>query len=93
MPKKKPVRHFRKLVSDDVNVEKAAVAVIEIGENKNPTYLNGYKGGMYQVLVTTLKPDDGYAESLKKTRKIKYCFQKRRKAYRKEVPATVRLRI
>ena len=41
-----------------------AVAVLEIGENKNPEYLNGYNGGFYQVLVTAFEPDTGYVETL-----------------------------
>lgn len=41
-----------------------AVAVLEIGENKNPEYLNGYNGGFYHVLVTAFEPDTGYVETL-----------------------------
>ena len=41
-----------------------AVAVLEIGENKNPEYLNGYNGGFYQVLVTAFEPDAGYIERI-----------------------------
>ena len=47
------------------------IAVVEIGENKNIEYMNGYQGGKYQVLVTTLNPDDGYIEDLRNKKAIK----------------------
>jgi hypothetical protein len=49
----------------------SAIAVVEIGENKNIEYMNGYQGGKYQVLVTTLNPDDGYIEDLRNKKAIK----------------------
>lgn len=38
--------------------------MLDIGENKNPEYLNGYDGGFYQVMVTAFGEDIGYVETL-----------------------------
>jgi len=55
---------YVEVVEFDTAEKQKAVAVLEIGENKNPEYLNGYNGGFYQVLVTAFEPDTGYVETL-----------------------------
>ena len=55
---------FVEVVEFETERKQKAVAVLEIGENKNPEYLNGYNGGFYQVLITAFEPDTGYVETL-----------------------------
>jgi hypothetical protein len=69
------------------------MAVIEIGEHKNPEYLNGYKGGKYQILITAFNPDDGVIDSILNKKSNRVLYPKNKKAHRKEVPATMCLRI
>ena len=55
---------FVEIVEFESESKQKAVAVLEIGENINPEYLNGYNGGFYQVLVTAFDPDTEYVETL-----------------------------
>ena len=59
---------------------KEAVAVIEIGEDKNPAALNGYRGGKYQVLITAFNPDENIIDSIlnKKSNRVLYPKKKKR---------------
>ena len=56
-----------------------AVAIIEIGEHKNPQYLNGYKGGEYQVLITTFNPDENTIESILNNSSNRVLYPKKKK--------------
>ena len=58
---------------------KEAVAVVEIGEDKNPAALNGYRGGKYQVLITAFNPDENTIDSIlnKKSNRILYPKKKK----------------
>ena len=56
-----------------------AVAIIEIGEHKNPQYLNGYKGGEYQVLITTFNPDENTIESILNNNSNRVLYPKKKK--------------
>ena len=55
---------YVEIVEFETKAKKKAVAVLEIGEKKNPEYLNDYEGGFYQVLVTAFEPDEGYIDTL-----------------------------
>ena len=55
------------------------IAVIEIGEHKNPEYLNGYKGGEYQVLITAFNPDDGFIDSILNKKSNRVLYPKKKK--------------
>jgi len=48
---------YAEIVRFETEAKKRAIAVIEIGENKNAIHMNGYEGGIYQVLVTAFVPD------------------------------------
>lgn len=48
---------YVEIVRFETEAKKRAIAVLEIGENKNAIHMNGYEGGTYQVLVTAFVPD------------------------------------
>ena len=56
-----------------------AIAVIEIGEDKNPEYLNGYKGGKYQVLITAFNPDENTIDSILNNSNNRVLYPKKKK--------------
>ena len=49
---------YVEIVRFETESKKRAIAVLEIGENKNAIHMNGYEGGIYQVLVTAFVPDN-----------------------------------
>ena len=51
---------YVEVVKYDASTGSKAVAVLEIGGNKDTPYLNGFEGGSYHTLVTAFKPDAGY---------------------------------
>lgn len=51
---------YVEVVKYDTSKGSKAVAVLEIGGNKDTPYLNGFEGGSYHTLVTAFKPDAGY---------------------------------
>ena len=55
-----------------------AIAVIEIGEDRNAPQLNGYKAGRYQILVTAYPPDS-YKEvrEILQNKKIEFSLAKK----------------
>lgn len=55
-----------------------AFAILEIGEDKNPVYMNGYDGGMYNILVTTFPPDSGKLKTLLENPKNEVIFDKKK---------------
>ena len=55
------------------------IAVIEIGEEKNPAALNGYKGGKYQILITAFNPDDGFIDSILNKTSNRVLYPKKKK--------------
>ena len=48
---------YAEIVRFETEAKKRAIAILEIGENKNAIHMNGYEGGIYQVLVTAFVPD------------------------------------
>ena len=48
---------YAEIVRFETETKKRAIAILEIGENKNAIHMNGYEGGLYQVLVTAFVPD------------------------------------
>lgn len=56
-----------------------AVAVIEVGESKSPNYLNGYKGGIFQILVTAFGRNNEYIDSLSNKKGNKKVYPKKGK--------------
>lgn len=55
-----------------------AIAVLEIGDNKDAVYMNGFEGGLYNILVTTFPPDSGKVSEIlsKKSNHIVYDAKK-----------------
>lgn len=51
---------------------KKAIAVLEIGNNKDVVYMNSFEGGLYNVLVTTYPPNSGEIEKLVKNNQVIY---------------------
>lgn len=51
---------------------KKAIAVLEIGNNKDVVYMNNFEGGLYNVLVTTYPPNSGEIEKLVKNNQVIY---------------------
>ena len=49
---------YAEIVRFVTEAKKRAIAILEIGENKNAIHMNGYEGGIYQVLVTAFVPDN-----------------------------------
>lgn len=49
---------YVEIVRFETEAKNRAIAVLEIGENKNAIHMNGYEGGLYQVLVTAFAPDN-----------------------------------
>ncbi|MBQ9860950.1 MAG: hypothetical protein IJO75_01690 [Clostridia bacterium] len=55
-----------------------AFAVLEIGEDKDSVYMNGYEGGLYNILVTTFPPDSGELKKLLENPKNEVIFDKKK---------------
>lgn len=53
-----------------------AFAILEIGDNKDSVYMNGFEGDLYNVLVTTFPPDAGELHKLLNNPKNKVVFDK-----------------
>lgn len=49
---------YAEIVRFETEAKKRAIAILEIGENKNAILMNGYDGGIYQILVTAFIPDN-----------------------------------
>ncbi len=58
--------------------KKKAFAVMEIGENKDSVYMNGYEGGLYNILVTTYPPDSGKLRELLENRNNDVVYNKKK---------------
>lgn len=59
---------------------KKAFAVIEIGNNKDAVYMNGYEGGLYNILVTSYPPDSGELKKLLNKPSNKVIYDKKKDA-------------
>ena len=55
---------YVEVVKFDTKTGDKAFAVIEIGNNKDAVYMNGYEGGLYNILVTTYPPQSGKLKEL-----------------------------
>ncbi len=51
-------------VKDSSKKGSKAVAVLEIGDYKSESHLNGYKDGSYNVLVTAFEPNETYVSDI-----------------------------
>ncbi|MBQ3146790.1 MAG: hypothetical protein IJB91_03585 [Oscillospiraceae bacterium] len=66
-----------------------AFAVIEIGNNKDSVYMNGYEGGLYNILVTTYPPKTGKLKELLKNSNNEVIYEKKKDAPQRTSGSTV----
>ncbi len=66
-----------------------AFAVIEIGNNKDAVYMNGYEGGLYNILVTTYPPRAGKLRELLKNSRNQVIYDKKKDAPQRTSGSTV----
>ncbi len=57
---------------------KKAFAILEIGENKDAVYMNGYEGGLYNILVTAFPPEPGKLQKLLKGKDNEVIYDKQK---------------
>ena len=55
---------YVEVVKYDASTGSKAIAVLEIGDYKSESHLNGYKGGSYNVLVTAFEPNVTYVSDI-----------------------------
>ena len=58
--------------------KKKAFAVIEIGNDKDAVYMNGYEGNLYNILLTAFQPDVGKLQELLKGKENVVIFDKQK---------------
>ena len=73
-----PDGRFAEIVEIETADNGKVVAVVEANQNINPKHLNGYKGGSYQVLVTTFPPDTGVVEGMLKSKENIVVYPKKK---------------
>ena len=66
-----------------------AFAVIEIGNNKDSVYMNGYEGGLYNILVTTYPPKTGKLKELLTNSNNDVIYDKKKDAPQRTSSSTV----
>ncbi len=66
-----------------------AFAVIEIGNDKDSVYMNGYEGGLYNILVTTYPPKAGKLKELLKNPNNQVIYDKNKDAPQRTSGSTV----
>ena len=66
-----------------------AFAVIEIGNNKDSVYMNGYEGGLYNILVTTYPPKTGKLTELLRNSHNDVIYDKKKDASQRTSSSTV----
>ena len=66
-----------------------AFAVIEIGNNKDSVYMNGYEGGLYNILVTTYPPKSGKLKELLTASSNEIIYDKNKDASQRTSSSTV----
>lgn len=66
-----------------------AFAVIEIGNNKDSVYMNGYEGGLYNILVTTYPPKSGKLNELLSNSDNQVIYDKKKDASQRTSSSTV----
>lgn len=66
-----------------------AFAVIEIGNNKDAVYMNGYEGGLYNILVTTYPPKSGKLKELLTASSNEIIYDKSKDASQRTSSSTV----
>ena len=71
---------YVEVVKFDTKTGDKAFAVIEIGNNKDAVYMNGYEGGLYNILVTTYPPKSGKLRELLNTPSNKVIYDKNKDA-------------
>ena len=59
---------------------KKALAIVEIGNTKNEIHMNGYEGGLYNILVTAFPPDSGTIGDLIGNRSNQIIYDKKKDA-------------
>ena len=66
-----------------------AFAVLEIGNAKDKVYMNGYEGGLYNILVTTYPPKSGKINELLKNSQNEVIYDKTKDASQRTSSSTV----
>ena len=73
-----PDGRFVEIVEIKTTGNGKVVAVVEASHNIKKGYLNGYKGGSYQVLVTAFPPDSGVVEGMLKNKENVVVYPKKK---------------
>ena len=66
-----------------------AFAVIEVGNDKNASHMNGYEGGLYNILVTTYPPKSGKLKELLNNSNNQVIYDKKKDASQRTSSSTV----
>ena len=80
---------YVEVVSFVTESKKKVFAVIEIGNDKDTIYMNGYEGGLYNVLVTAYPPDAGKLQELLNHPKNKVIYDKQKDVSQRTSSSTV----
>ena len=68
------------VVGYETQNKKKAFAILEIGNDKNAVYMNGYEGGLYNIFVTAFSPEQGKLNELLKSENNIIVFDKKKDA-------------
>ena len=80
---------YVEVVKFDTESGDTAFAVIEIGNSKDSVYMNGYEGGLYNILVTTYPPRAGKLKELLNNSNNQVIYDKKKDASQRTSGSTV----
>ena len=80
---------YVEVVKFDTKTGDKAFAIIEIGNNKDAVYMNGYEGGLYNILVTTYPPKSGKLKELLTASSNQVIYDKNKDASQRTSSSTV----
>lgn len=80
---------YVEVVNYSTSEGRKAFAILEVGDAKDSVYMNGYEGGLYNILVTTYPPDAGKLQDLLKNPSNEIVYDKKKDAPQRTSGSTV----